>query len=498
MNTEYFEKLHRIAFSTPRLLTSTTLLILSSMLIYILNLKILNFLSFAIILAILIPLLKTKFEIARYTFFITFISISVILSDTISRFLNTFPNGIFVAFVTITVLYFMSESGIVKTSISSTILSLLFFPKPITVLGIFLGILFIFLMNKEFYGYNLRECFKSFLLSWLTNDPKYFEKVLIDRAVEVEGIVRCLNIGRARIVTTSFHPGPLRNIGGAKLVEMINSLENTFYLHSPTDHSLNPASVRDVMKIVSSIKCSEKKLNPMKPFEIDGENYILTVFPFDKLRLIFVSGKECIDDLPREINVRDAIIIDAHNAHCKKFEPNVDELKSLIERSLNIETEYCNLRYFFKKFDIETNSICGSFTILVLDYNFEKFAIIVFDGNNVKLEFRKEIERFCKERGFKAIVVSTDNHSKTVITTKFTYLPVGSDDRDRVVFKYLEECLNKKTEECEVFFGEKKVSVKVVGENFCKFVDRAGIYGIKITFTYISLLVASFILSTII
>lgn len=497
MNTEHLEKLHKIAFSTPSLLTSLVILIFSFVLTYILNLNVLNFLIFAVLLAIFVPLLKTKFELPRYTFFVTFVSIFSIFIDTISRFLNTSPNGIFVAFVTTTVLYFVSESNVIKTSIASTILSLAFYPNLITVLGVFFGIIFIFLMDKEFYGYNVRECFKSFLLSWLTNDPKYFEDILTKGSVEVKGKVRCLKIGEAEVVTTSFHPGPVRNIGGARLVGEINSIPNAFYLHSPTDHSMNPVNSEEVSKIISSLSCSQVKLKPMRPFEIDGENYILTVFPFDKLRLVFVNGKRCIDDLPKEVSYDNVIVVDAHNAYCKKFEPNVNELRSLIERSLSVETEKAKLRYFFKKFRVETNSICGSIAIMILDYGLNKFVIIVFDGNNVKLEFRKEIEEFCRRRGFKAIVASTDNHSKTGITTKFTYLPVGSDERDKVIFEYLEECFKEDLKDCEVFFGEREISVKVTGDKFCKFIEKAGVYGVKMAFTFLAFFALSFILSAI-
>ncbi len=498
MNTKDLERLHRIAFSTPSILKSLPLLIVSFFLIYTLNLNIVNFVFFAVLLAILTPLLKAKFETARYTFFVTFVTLSSILSDSISKVIGSSPNGVFVAFLTSTVLYFVSDSGTIKTLIASTLLSLTLYPKVETLLGIILGVAFILTMDRDFYGYNLKECFKSFLLSWLTNDPNYFERILLRKAEEVRGWVRCLKVGKAKIVTTSFHPGPIRNVGGARLVKMVNSIENAFYLHSPTDHSMNPASSEEVEKIVKSIPCNGIKLSPMEPFEVHGERYTLTVFPFDKLRLIFVSGRECIDDLPKELNIRSAVVIDAHNAHCENFEPDLRELRDLIEKSLRIKTKSCKLKCLFKKFRVETNSICGSVAILVLDYTNCRYVVVAFDGNNVKLEFRREIERFCEERGFKAIVASTDNHSKTGITTKFTYLPVGSDERDRVVFKFLEECLKGKTEDCEISFGEREVRVKVAGEKFCKFIERAGVYGLKVAIAYLSLLTLSFILSTMI
>ena len=497
MNTEALERLHRIAFSTPNLFTTVIILSFSFFIIYELNFGVLNFTAFSIALALFIPILGIKFDIKRYSFFVAFISISSILINALSRYLNTNPVGIFVAFITTTVLYFTSEAETLKVSIASSVESLLLYPNVATILGVLLGIIFIKFLSKEINGYNVRLYFKRFLLSWLTGDPSYFEEVLKKRATSFRGWIKCLKIGKVKLVTTSFHPGPMRNIGGARLVERINSIENAVYLHSPTDHSLNPASANDVERLIDSIDCDDVKLKPMKPFDLESDNYILRVFPFDKIRLMFIVGKKCIDDLPYDLNVDNAVIVDAHNAHCEDFKPNLEELKELVNRGLEFESEPCEMKYVFKKFRVETNSICGSVAVLLLDYGFERYAIVVVDGNNVKLEFRKEIEDFCAKRGFKAIVASTDNHSKTGISTKFTYLPVGSDERDRVIFEILEECFKLNFEDCDVYFAKRDVEIDVVGKSFCRFIDEVGRFGLSVTKLYFALLAMSFALSII-
>ncbi|WP_457548966.1 DUF2070 family protein [Archaeoglobus sp.] len=497
MNTEALERLHRIAFSTPNLFTTMIILCLSFLIIYELKFGILNFIAFSIALALFVPILNTKFNLRRYSFFIAFVSVSTILINTLSKYINTNPVGIFIAFITTTVLYFTSEAEVIKVSIASSVESLLLYPNVATILGVLLGIIFIKFMNREINGYNVRLYFKRFLLSWLTNDPSYFEDVLKSEAVRFKGWVKCLRIGKAKLVTTSFHPGPLRNIGGAKLVERINSIENAVFLHSPTDHSLNPVSADEVEKIIASICCNDVKLKPMKPFDLESDNYILRVFPFDKVRLMFVIGKNCIDDLPYDLNVDGAMVVDAHNAHCEVFRPNLKELKELVRKGIELERELCEMKYAFRKFRVETNSICGSVAILLLDYGFERYAIVVVDGNNVKLGFRKEIEDFCAKKGFKAIVASTDNHSKTGVNTKFTYLPVGSDERDRVIFEMLEECFKLNFEDCDVYFAKREVEIDVVGEKFCRFIDEVGRFGLKVAKLYFSLLSISFALSII-
>ncbi|WP_456328285.1 DUF2070 family protein [Archaeoglobus sp.] len=497
MNTEGFEKLHKLSFSTPSLFVTLAILSFTVTLMHILNLGVLNFLAFSIILLLLKPVLRIKFNLNRYLFFLTFISISTLLTNAISRYLNVNPSGIFVAFVTTTVLYYMAEAEIIEVLVASFVASFVFYPNPATIVGVFFGIIFINFMNKNINGYNLRLCFKSFLLSWLTNDPSYFESFLKRHAKSFKGWIKCLRIGNVKLVTTSFHPGPMRNIGGARLVERINSLKDTVFLHSPTDHSLNPASAEDVDKLISSIVCDGIEIKPMKPFDLESENYVLTVFPFDKVRLMFVSGKNCLDDLPYELNVDRAIVVDAHNAYCTSFKPNVEELKELVKKGMEFKSEFCNVKYAFKKFRVETRSICGSVAVLLLDYGFERYAIVVIDGNNVKLEFRREVEEFCAKRGFKAIVASTDNHSKTGISTKFTYLPVGSDERDRVIFDILEKCFKLNFEDCNVSFSKRDVVIDVVGEDFCKFINEAEKMSVSIAKLYFALLATSFALSII-
>jgi len=498
MRTEGLEKLHRITFSTPKILTSLTILGLFLLLAYRFKIGILNFVVFSSILAVSIPILKVKFDLRRYTFFLAFVSLAVILIDIISKPLNTNPiAGIFVAFVSTTVLYFTSESNLIKTGIASLLMSMSISPTPLTVLGTLMGFLFVEAMDRDFDGFNVRKYFKSFLLSWLTDNPHYFEEVLKERATDFKGWIKFLKFGDIKLVTTSFHPGPIRNIGGARLVNAINSMENAFYLHSPTYHALNPVSYEEVEKIIRSIDFNGEKVIPMKPYEIESERYVLRVFPFDKVKLMFIIGKECIDDLPYELNVDNAIVVDSHNAHCKNFRPNVEELRRLIKEGLKRKTEFCKLRYAFKKFEVETNSICGSVSILLLDYGFERHAIIVFDGNNVDLEFRKEIEKFCKMHGFKATVASTDNHSKTGVSTKFTYLPVGSDNNDRVIFELLKDVFTLDFKECEIEFGKRDVVVKVVGEDFCRFVSSVSSFGVKISNLYFVLLITAFGLSLI-
>ncbi len=487
------ERLHKITFSTPSMLSSLITLVI----IIIVGHRFVDLLKFAIFsigLAISMPILKVRFDLKKFTFFLTFIMFVVVMINAISRLLRTDPiAGIFVSFVLMTVLYFTSESGLIKVGVFSFLNSLPISPSPKIVIGVVMGLIFIIIINRNLDGFNLRRYFKGFLLSWLTNDPRFFEAVLKERFVEFGGWVKCIEFGRARLITTSFHPGPLRNVGGARLVCEINSMDNTFYIHSPTNHALNPVSYEEVKKILGSIDCNGERVLPMKPYEVEGKRYLIRVFPFDKVKLMFIIGKECIDDLPFDLNVDEAMIIDSHSAYCKDFEPDLKELRYLIREGLKVESEPCNLKYAFKKFEVETKSMCGV-AVLLLDYG-EKHAIVIFDGNNVDLKFRMEIEDFCERNGFKATVASTDNHSKTGISTKFIYLPVGSDERDRVIFDILRECFKLKLEDCEVRYSKREVFARVVGDSFCNFISYVDKICIKISFSYISLLILSFLLS---
>ncbi len=531
MDVSLMERFYSKLFSTPKEFVSIVVTAISIALASFLNgsesffgtrYLLLGLICLAILL-VYRKFLRMAINKKRALFFVMVILIFIEVFDALSvHFLS--KDLIVLAPASITALltvsfYFTSEASELKSALASFLLSLALYPASYllssqaphrtlgyvltSLIGCMLGYYFVRCLDRDFEFFNVKRFLKAFLLFWLTCDAEYFERELRRVGVGFRGWVKCLRIGRVRLVTTSFHPGPMRNIGGAKLVDRILSgVENSIYLHTAVGHELNPVDEENVERIVSAVGCDELRLKAEKPFEIKGKRYILRVFPFGSVRLMILIGKDETDDLPYELNEmvgRNVMIVEAHSAHKKEFEvgeEHVKDAKDLIERALNVKTEEVELEYFFRKERVESENICGYVAALVLNYGDEKHAILMLDGNNVSLDFRKEIEEFCGRRGVRVTVISTDNHSKTGISPKIGYKPVGADESDRkVVFDFLEGVFsNLEFERCEtISYGYNEVEAIVMGRRFFELVERAfKSVGEKAIYLFLAIIIIQF------
>ncbi|RUM35085.1 MAG: hypothetical protein DSY33_00420 [Archaeoglobus sp.] len=406
------------------------------------------------------------------------------------------------------ILYFTSEAN--EKKVGLTVLASLLILYPVdyhysfsaphrmlgyavsSIFGIVLAMLYINFINKNYNGVNIKEMLKSFILFWLTTDPEKFEAKLREIGDVRKGFVKCLKFSAdscsVKLINTSFHPGPMRNVGGAKLVKKVLEIEDTLYLHSATKHELNPVGTEEVEKIVESITCCEQICKPREPFKLEGKMYTLYAFPFDKVDLLILSGNTVTDDLPPELNEfaektfgNEVLLCEGHNAHRSKYEVSkleIEEIKELIRRASKLRNtkNFVKLSCYFCKKKVETNNICNYIAALVLDYGESVYCILMIDGNNMLLGFRKELEKIAKENGVELVVVTTDNHSKTGISPKVGYKPVGSDYEDVAVtkdflYQILKDFKERKNCEVKVSYGRKDVSITVIGRKFFEGVE---------------------------
>lgn len=333
-------------------------------------------------------------------------------------------------------------------------------------------------MNIKIVKLKLRDYVEAFIKFWLTSDPRFAEKVLTEDSERFVSRVRCLSIKNFKIISTDLHPGPFRNIGGAKLVEFLDS-KNSVYLHSPTSHQRDPVSLEEIRKIKDSIACDGEEIVPMAPFEIESEKFKIFCIPFNRIKLIFVSGKERIDDF---LITSNDFIVDCHNANFfgELSEEERREIEKLVKRVEDIASPpEKEVKFSFVKLYCSTKSIAQYVCALMLEFSKVKYAIVVFDSNNVEPRFREFLEERFSEIGFKAIVCSTDNHAKTGVRIKESYVPAGGCAEDyEVVEILLEKCSKANFEIAEFKYSESKVEVRVLGEilqkleNLAKIADR--------------------------
>ncbi|MCD6146637.1 MAG: DUF2070 family protein [Thermoplasmata archaeon] len=517
MDQSVFERVYSKVFTIPKKRISVTLGIITivfASLQYGLAREFFarRYIALGLILIILILILGRTIKLAfngRRTFFLALlILISIEIFDFIAfhfgtPYLISLTPALISSFLTI-ILYFLSEANEDRVYAVSLIMILLIYPfnyrysfdAPsrldfyiltltyifIASVGVFLGYLYIRFLDRDF-GFNLKDLLRSFTLFWLTSNPAYVEKELDGTGMIKEGWIRCLSIGNVKIISDSFHPGPFGNVGGAKLVKRILDMGNTMYLHSASTHGENIVSGEEAEKLMDSITCNCKELRAMKPYEVESKKFKITVFPFDNFRLMIVSGKNAIDDIPPEVQefadkFGDILVCDAHNSYKKGYDvtpDEVEEIKSLIEKATGIETEESTVMYSFSKRKVDTTNICRYLALLILDYEGEKYAVFMIDSNNIEKTFRLRVERFLEDKKVKAIVISPDDHAKTGILPKLGYEPAGADKSDvRAVFDFLKEIDFKNVKEKgKISYCKKDVKAKVIGSAFFENLERA-------------------------
>jgi len=525
MDVSLMEKFYSKLFGTPKEIVSAGILVVSIVLASVLNgyasFFLLRYVSFAFSTFLALLLIRKPMKLAfnrkRLLFLVMAILTFIEIYDLI--FVHVFGKDLIIlspacltSLLTV-VFYFTSEASTLGCVLSSLLLSATLYPfsylfsfkvvhrtiayTATSLLGCILGALYLKYLDKDYGFFNVKRFLKAFLLFWLTCDPEYFERELRRVGKTFKGWVKCIRIGRARLVTTSFHPGPMRNIGGGRLVETIMEKENTMYLHSPVGHELNPVDFESVKRIASSLNCDDLRLKPLKPFDVEGERYVLRVFPFDCVRMMILIGKDASDDLPFELNelVGKNVLVEAHSAHSPDFDSGevLEEVKELVRKGLETKSEPTDLGFYFKRARKESKNICGWLAILLLDYGDVKHALLMLDGNNVDLNFRKELEEYLESRGFVPTIVSTDNHSKTAVSPKIGYKPVGADEEDRkVVYEFLNSALsNVEFEKCDARYGFGEVEAKVMGREFFELVETAfremGEKAIRLFFSFLAL-----------
>ena len=531
IDTHLIEKFYSKIFSVPKKRISVTLGFLSIILASYLNgvsgkeffIFRYFFLGLALILVLIAVsrVLKSGFNDRRVFFFALFLLIIIESADAIAihifdaKFIILSPSAI--SFILTVVLFFTSESF---SFLAAFLVMLVIYPVDYlysfnapnrfelyaisSLIGIFLGYVFIRYLDRNVGRINIAKIVRSLVLYWLKNDPKIFEDELINLAEKKMGRVFLIKLGDVKIFAPEFHPGPFRDVGGAKLVEECLKRYDLF-LHAVSDHSSNPATIEDVRKIVNT-NLNLIKAKAKKPFCVEGDNFKLKIYPFDKFNLIIIHGIEMIDDFPSNIRslaekfFENPVVVDAHNAHKEGYEistSDILEIYSLFERASKVNAELCKeFRISFKKADYSSDAVCGKVALALMKFDEEVHGILMVDSNNMERELRDGIEKLCLSLNAHIDVITTDNHSKTGISPKIGYKPAGIKD-----FKFIRDFLiesfeNAEFKNPEIYFGFKDVEANVMGKRFFKEAETAlKNFGEKALYLFFLFSILSYIVS---
>ena len=441
--------------------------------------------------------MKSGFNSRRIFFFALFMLILVEVGDVIAiHLLNpelivVSPSAI--AFILSVALYFTSERFSYLAPLA--ILSLLYpvdymfsFSVPnrsiayalSSLSGVFLSYLFISFMSRKAGRIVVSDILRDFVLYWLKSDPGIFEKRLEMYSKTSIGKVHTIKFNNCSVFIPEFHPGPFRDVGGSKLVEMALQRYDMF-LHGVSGHDRNPTTAHDVRAILNAefdfMECSAKI-----PYTVHGRKFWVKVYPFECFNLIIVHGRERIDDLPSQVReyaetfFANPVVVDAHSAYGERYEmspSDMAEIYSLIRKAGDFNPESAErLRVCYSTMNLENERICGKVGLLLFEFDGERHGILMVDSNNMSAELRDHLVEIGKKSGVELDIVTTDNHSKTGVSPKIGYEPADMRDSD-LIGEFVDRSLSCEMEESSASYGSAEVSVTVMGEEFFRDIDTA-------------------------
>lgn len=358
--------------------------------------------------------------------------------------------------------------------------------------GVLASKLFLKYLDKRFGIVEVLPLFKSFLWFWLTGDSRDIVREFDKYGEDFEGRFVKLRVGDVTIHVANVHPGPLRMLGGSKLVKEIMSRERNVFFHAASMHSENPIDVREIERLIDEDEFV--KVTPRRPYRVEGKRFWLKVYPFGDFSFVIVHGREYMDDLPFEIQglaesvFGDCILIDSHSCHGRELE--VRDILEIVELFKKKSSEETHLRYFYDEIYFETEAICSKVSVLLLDYSGDKHAIVVFDSNNVTCKLRNEIVSLFSREGYDVDVLSTDNHEKTGVSPRKGYRAAGDKERE-VVIDFLKKAIRSaRFSEAECYLSVKTFRTRVMGEQFFKDLEKAfREIGEKAMYSFLALMV---------
>ncbi len=301
---------------------------------------------------------------------------------------------------------------------------------------------------------------------------------------------------KALFICPCVHPGPLGSIGGSNMPTILaNKFDNfTMVVHGPSTHDFNPVAVKEINKIENAVRkglenveysntaskfmrYNNKKANIGVQFLNKGMIILTTFAPNGSDDIEFSIGLTMMTKSKSKCCVEDSIIVDCHNSFTEESGgvlPGNEEVFELIDvvDKIQCEEKQFNIKvgcYENNMNELDKNEGVGESGIktMVIEVDNQRTAYVLFDSNNMEINFRQEIIDSVKNLDIDEIeVMTTDTHSVNTIARG--YNPIGIEKKSEIieyVKKSIKEAIND-LEEVEVATSTEKIeNIKTFGPN---------------------------------
>lgn len=301
---------------------------------------------------------------------------------------------------------------------------------------------------------------------------------------------------KALFICPCVHPGPLGSIGGSNMPTILaNKFDNfTMVVHGPSTHDFNPVAVKEIDKIEDAVKrglenaeysnaaskfirYTNKKANIGVQFLNKGMIILTTFAPNGSDDIEFGVGLNMMTKSKSRCSVEDSIIVDCHNSFTEESGgvlPGNEEVFELIDvvDKIQCEEELFNIKvgcYENNMDELDKNEGVGETGIktMIIEVDNQRTAYVLFDSNNMEINFRQEIIDSVENLDIDEIeVMTTDTHSVNTISRG--YNPIGIEKRPEII-EYVHKSIKgaiDDLEEVEVATGTEKIeNIKTFGPN---------------------------------
>ncbi len=275
------------------------------------------------------------------------------------------------------------------------------------------------------------------------------------------------------------HPGPLGDLGSSNITARLqrnHSDQKLLVFHTTTTHDDNCAGDTEMAKISKVLNekgkefkyCYEPYFGKYLSFLPLGEGGIFFLSPddprFDDVKL--TEGRKVVRKA-RSLGLKWAVTVDLHNNNMDEPREMEDVSYLLGEVELAVKGRK-NKRPLLAAQSTSTPDAKdigpGGISFVSVSAGSRRVAIALFDGNNMELELRQEVENALP--GYdKILVCTTDNH--VVNTDGLSVNPVGRFSDHGQIVKIVKQLESETAVQKEVSmeYAKRDIYLKVAGEN---------------------------------
>ncbi|NYZ79092.1 DUF2070 family protein [Candidatus Micrarchaeota archaeon] len=369
---------------------------------------------------------------------------------------------------TLNIVFFMAYSPLASGTAPELALLKLYFASSIFLVAVYAMFWLVNAPIKRTFGVSGIEAGSLFLAQWFEKSKK-LEDVFDEVGVEIDtllGVMAFKAKGRLKCIflIPYVHFGPFGNLGGSEFPYLLSNAINeatdaeVMVFHGTATHDFNPVSSGEVVKF---IKRTQDALKEMR-FKKALGSISLGKYETCRVHSLVVNGKGFLaltraprttEDIDFSLGLAfrnkaiaggldEAMIADAHNAETGEISrieagdplsfEYMDAVGKAVEnrgkdRPIKLGVAADTMIDMGKEAGVGKDGMKAA----LFEFDGERFAFILFDGNSILPNIRREIKSAVKDMGIGCEVMTTDSHSANVVSGVIN--PVGKVKGDEIV-----------------------------------------------------------------